>query len=57
MLTRGIVLTECMARKRMDLQIFWIVVFAVAFWLGIFFREEVMDAGKEVWNIARGYFA
>ena len=49
--------TECMARKRMDLQIFWIVLFAMAFWLGIFYREEVMDAAEEVWSIARGYFA
>lgn len=46
-----------MARKRMDLQIFWIVVFAVAFWLAIFFRNEVMDAGKEIMSIARGMLA
>jgi hypothetical protein len=41
------------ARKRWDLQIFWVVVLSLGFWAAIFWHEEAGRIAERVWQIGR----
>ena len=45
-----------MPRKRWDMQIFWVVVLGVGFWVGIFRHEDVVRIAEAAWDVTRSLF-
>jgi hypothetical protein len=45
-----------MARKRWDLQVFWVVVLSLAFWAAIFRHDDVFEFAGNTWTFVRSFF-